>query len=260
MPEKVAELLDYAHRLAWEAGKIALRYYQTGVETHRKADATPVTVADRAAERFLREAIEGRYPGHAILGEEEGETGPEDAEWRWVLDPIDGTATFVCGSPLFGVMIGVQRRREPTIGVICAPALGEIVYAATGLGCWWNGRRCATSDVAALSDGLVLSTAAKGYERYGKAAAFRALTSRCRMFRTWGDCYGYLMVATGRAEVMLDAVLSPWDEAPLRPILNEAGGTFTDWKGVTSQFGGEGLATNGRLLDEVLRVFGEQTG
>jgi histidinol-phosphatase len=250
------EMLHFAQTLAWNAGKITQRYFQTDLKTERKTDDSPVTIADREAEKYLRAAISARYPEHAILGEEEGASGVQDAPWRWILDPIDGTKAFIHGVPIYGVMIGIEQEGEPVIGVVNVPALGEIVYAARGLGCWWNGRPCRVSQTGRLDEGLLLTTCTTRYDDYGKQAPFDRLTSSAKMVRTWGDCYGYLLVATGRAEVMLDPVMNIWDAAALLPILQEAGGTFTDWQGRATIDGGEGIGTNGLVLDEVMALIG----
>jgi histidinol-phosphatase len=253
MSETLTDLLDFANQLAWEAGKITLRHFQTGLRPDTKADDSPVTVADRESEQFMRAAIAARYPDHAILGEEYGETNP-GASHRWILDPIDGTRTFVRGVPFYGVMVGLERAGEPVLGVVNMPALGEIVYAAQGLGCRWNGRRCRVSSVSTLSESLLVSTGVTGYERHGKGEAWARLVAAAGMLRTWADCYGYLLVATGRAEVALDPVMSVWDCAALAPILEEAGGSFTDWRGGRTIWGGEGIATNDAVRDEVMRL------
>ncbi len=250
----VRELLDTAHSLAWQAGKITLRYFQSGVAVDHKADESPVTVADREAEAYLRAAILDRYPDHAILGEEAGLSGMDDAEYRWILDPIDGTKSFVRGVPLYGVMVGLLHHNQPLVGVVNMPALNEIVYAATGLGCWWNGRPCQVSSIPTLRQSLVVATVAHGYDQYGKEAGFHRLLDQAGMFRTWADCYGYLLVATGRAEVALDPIMNVWDAAALAPIMREAGGTFTDWQGQPSIEHNEGIGTNGLVLDEVLAL------
>ncbi|WP_129626167.1 inositol monophosphatase family protein [Candidatus Oscillochloris fontis] len=252
MAVEIRELLDVAHTLAWQAGKITLRYFQSGVAVDHKADESPVTIADRETESFLRSAILARYPDHAILGEEEGVSGGDDAEYRWILDPIDGTKSFVRGVPLYGVMVGVLYKNEPLVGVVNMPALNEIVYAGTGLGCWWNGRPCRVSSIPALRESLVVATVAHGYEQYGKGQAFQRLVEHAGMFRTWADCYGYLLVATGRAEVALDPIMNIWDAAALAPIMREAGGTFTDWQGRPSIEHQEGIGSNGLVLNEVL--------
>src|SRR6185369_16657547 len=176
------------------------------------------------AEQALREAIEGRYPDHAVLGEEYGETGPKGARFLWVLDPIDGTASFVRGVPLYGVMVALERDAEAVVGVVNLPALGEVVYAARGEGAHWNGRRARVSTVDRLEDALVLSTGETAMARFGRGAAYERLCAASKMQRTWGDCYGHMLVATGRAEVMLDPIMNIWDNGALLTILREAGG------------------------------------
>jgi histidinol phosphatase-like enzyme (inositol monophosphatase family) len=237
--------LEFAVDSAWAAGRITLAHFQAGVAVERKADDTPVTVADRGAERALRDRIASRYPDHAILGEEYGAAGAHE-RYRWVIDPIDGTKSFVSGVPFFGVLVGLEVDGVPTVGVCHFPALGETLAAAAGLGCWWNGRRARVSGVERLED------AALGYsdsrdlaDRMG--ADWPALAHAVRIVRGWGDCYGHCLVATGRLDVMLDAAMNPWDCCALVPILREAGGAFTDWTGVARIDGGDAYSTNGRL-------------
>lgn len=256
MADELRALLDFAHQIAWQAGKITLRHFQSELAVDQKADESPVTVADREAEAFLRAAIAARYPGHAVLGEEEGLSGDSSATYRWVLDPIDGTRSFIRGVPLYGVMVGLLREGEPVAGVVNMPALGEIVYAARSHGCWWNGRPCRASAVSTLRESLVVATVATGYEQYGKGDAFARVLAEAGIFRTWGDCYGHLLVATGRAEAALDPVMNVWDAAALFPILAEAGGTYTDWRGTPTIEGGEGLSTNGHVLSRLLTLIG----
>jgi histidinol phosphatase-like enzyme (inositol monophosphatase family) len=256
------ELMEFAIEAAWLAGKITLEYFQTPFELELKADASPVTIADRRAEHSLREAISRRYPDHAIVGEEEGETGPPNARHRWVLDPIDGTASFVRGVPLYGVLVAVERDGESIVGVVNLPALGETVYAARGEGAYWNGRRARVSNVDRLEDALVLATGEELMTRFGRGPAYARLRDGSKMQRTWGDCYGHVLVATGRADVMLDPIMNLWDNAALLPILWEAGGTFTDWSGNATHTAPEALSTNGALYERVLaeiRAVGEET-
>jgi histidinol phosphatase-like enzyme (inositol monophosphatase family) len=204
----------------------------------------------------MRELIEARYPTHSILGEEEGETRP-GATYRWILDPIDGTKTFVRGVPLYAVLVGLERDGEPVVGAVNIPVLGDLLHAAQGQGCTWNGRRARVSPIDTLGDSLLLSTDVEGMARYGRAAAYRRLAAATKMQRTWGDAYGYVLVATGRAEVMLDPIVSVWDCAALAPVLREAGGTCTDWRGVSTINGGELLGTNGLVLNQVLALLNE---
>ena len=251
--ESMRTLLDFAVEVAWRAGRVALAHYQTGVAVEAKPDLSPVTVADREAERLARELIESRFPDDGILGEEFGETRP-GARRRWILDPIDGTRSFTHGVPFFGVLLALEVEGNPVVGVIHFPALGETVWAARGEGCWWDGRRARVSDTARLEDALVLTTDVEHIDRHGRREGWDRLRTRAGLTRTWGDCYGYALVATGRAEAMLDPIVSPWDSAALRPIIEEAGGVFTDWDGQATHTSPHVVATNRALADEIRRV------
>ncbi len=254
--ESLGALRSFAAELAWQAGKLTMRYFQTQVAIDSKADASPVTVADREAERLMRELIEARYPQHSILGEEEGETRP-GATFKWILDPIDGTKTFVRGVPMYAVLVGLEREGEMVVGAVNIPPLGELLHAAQGQGCSWNGREARVSPTSSLADALLLCTDAGSMARHGRAAAYERLVAATKMQRSWGDAYGYVLVATGRAELMLDAIMSPWDCAALLPVLQEAGGSFTDWRGTPDIYANEAIATNGMLLPDVLALVQE---
>jgi histidinol-phosphatase len=256
--DELRELLDFAAGLAREAGEITLRYFRRALTPERKADGSFVTAADREAERRLRAEIGRRYPADAIIGEEEGERAGTSAR-RWIVDPIDGTFAFVHGVPFYGVLVGVEIGGAAAVGVVNLPALGETVSAARGLGCHWNGEPARVSSVASLEEALLLSTDFRACARYGFGEAAAELQRRARNLRTWGDCYGHVLVATGRAECMLDPVMNVWDCAPLLPILEEAGGTFTDWRGHATIHGGNAVATNGALFGEVMSVIGSRT-
>jgi histidinol-phosphatase len=251
------ELLEFAVDLARVAGEITLRYFRKQPETSKKSDGSYVTIADREAESYLRKRIAERFPDDGILGEEEGELQGTSGR-RWILDPIDGTFAFVHGVPLYGVLIAVEIDGELIVGVVNIPALGEIVSAAKGLGCFLNGEPARVSNTAELKDALLLSTSFSECARYGFGRAAELLQATAKVSRTWGDCYGYVLVATGRADVMLDPVMNLWDCAPLLPIMEEAGGTFTDWRGVRTAHGGNSIATNGALFDEVMSLIRQQ--
>ncbi len=253
---ELRELHDFAVELAWRAGRVTLAHFQTGVAAEAKADDSPVTVADRDAERLCREWIQRRCPDDGILGEEFGETRP-DAPRRWILDPIDGTRSFVRGVPLYGVMIALEEAGEVVLGVLHFPPLQETVSAARGLGCLWNGRRAEVSAVGRLEDALVLTTDAERLPRQQKGAAWDRLRFSGVLVRTWGDCYGHALVATGRAEAMIDPVMKPWDAAALKPIVEEAGGVYTDWVGQPTHLGGSVVSTNAALAAEVRRLLAE---
>lgn len=252
-----SELLQFAVALATRAGASALTHYQQNVNIDVKPDASPVTAADYAAERMIRQEITSRYPGDGIVGEEFG-IEREHAARRWIIDPIDGTRTFMHGVPLFGCLIALEVDGEAELGVIHFPALQESVYAARGEGCWWNGRKAAVSATARLDQALVLTTDVANISRYGMENGWRRLVEGAAMMRTWGDCYGHALVATGRAEVMIDPVMSIWDAAALKPIVEEAGGVFTDCRGNATHNGGSAVSSNQRLANEVRRILEER--
>ena len=251
--EQLKQLLDFAVDIAREAGAITRQYYQGSFTAERKADHSFVTIADREAETYLRARITEAFPDDSILGEEGGEQSGSTNR-RWILDPIDGTYSFVHGVPLYGVLVGLELEGEAVLGVVNLPALDELVYAARGLGCFWNGEPARVSATPALDEALLLSTDFEACEQYGFGPAAESLQRRVHARRTWGDAYGHMLVATGRADIMLDPVMNVWDCAPLLPILEEAGGTFTDWTGRRTIDGGNAISTNGLLFDAVMEI------
>ena len=243
MTESPGALLAAVEQVARLAGDIALGYFRSQLVVESKADGSPVTIADRNAEQAAREWIEKRFPADGILGEELGVTRP-DAPRRWVLDPIDGTKTFIRGVPLWGTLVGLCEGERVLAGAAYFPAVGEMLAAAPGEGCWWNGARCRVSSRRTLTEATVLTTDERFPNDSGQREGWVRLATKAAVSRSWGDCYGYLLVSTGRAEVMVDGILSPWDAAALMPIIEEAGGVFTDWKGTRTAFGGSAVATN----------------
>ena len=247
------DLLDVAMDAAYLAGRHTLAHFNTGVAVDTKDDNTPVTVADREAEQILRRRIAASFPDHAILGEEAGATGQQtDAPYRWILDPIDGTKSFIAGVPLYGTLVGVEVAGRPAVGVIYLPALGDMIAAADGLGCQWNGRPCRVSDTKTFADAVVVTSSILRCQARGPF--FDDLAMRTRLQRTWGDAFGYALVATGRADIMLDPAMHPWDCAPMLPILREAGGRFADWQGNETIHGPDAFATNPALFDPLLSL------
>jgi histidinol-phosphatase len=244
--------LDFATQTAYEAGRLTLGYFGTGAaRPELKADDTPVTVADREAEKLIRGRIEARYPKHAILGEEYGETTGSDH--RWILDPIDGTKSFVRGVPLNGVQIGLEIDGVCEVGAAYFPAIDEMVCAATGEGCYLNGRRTKVS-TRSLAQGIASFTDAASFGEHGRGAAWERVLSTAGSTRGWSDAYGHALVATGRAELMLDPIMNPWDCGPFPPILREAGGFFGDWSGNETIYANEAMSTTSTLLPEVMRL------
>lgn len=246
---ELSDLLDIARRAAIVAGDVIMPLYNAGVAVELKSDRTPVTLADRNAELAIREFLERECPTHGIIGEEFEEKAG-DGRHRWVLDPIDGTKSFIHHVPLFGTLVALERDGVPVVGVIACHAVGETVSAAKGLGTTLNGEPCRVSSVASLDDATVTMTSVSRMLR-GRAEGLARLSSECALARAWGDCYGYLMVATGRADVMLDPVMNIWDAAALYPVITEAGGGFSQWDG-TAGVGDSVVATNGLLHDAVL--------
>lgn len=251
--------LGVAVEAARKAGRVTLEYFRrSDLAVERKSDGTPVTIADRLAEELLRGEIERVFPEDAIRGEEWPDR-PGDSGFQWYLDPIDGTKSFVHGVPLYGTLVGVEYGGRCVLGVVVLPALGEYIYAARGQGAWHvcgesSPCRARVSEVGRLDDSLFCFTSVSEFHKRGREAGFELLRSGCRLARGWGDCYGYVLVATGRAEVMVDPVLSVWDMAALPAILEEAGGTFTDWQGNATIHGGDGVGTNGKVFEQVMAV------
>lgn len=250
---ELQKLLDFSVMLARGAGDITLKYFRKQPETSTKSDGSYVTIADREAESYLRRQIAEMFPDDGILGEEEDELTGRSGR-RWILDPIDGTYTFVHGVPFYGVLIALEIEGEMNIGVVNIPALGEIVSAATGCGCYLNGEPTRVSTTTKLDEALLLCTDFVAADKHGFAAPIERIQRSVKNSRTWGDCYGYVLVATGRADVMLDPVMNLWDCAPFLPIMEEAGGTFTDWRGVRTVAAGNSIATNGLLFEEVMKI------
>ncbi len=248
------EYLDTAIALATDAGAFVLSHYQRGIDVELKADRSPVTAADVGAERLIRAGLAARYPSHAIVGEELG-ADAGGASHRWFVDPIDGTRSFVHGVPLFGVLLGLEIDGEMVVGVCHLPGVGETLAAARGLGCTWNGRPRGSRRRPRLSRRR-WSTPTAGISSSASGQRWTALQAATGLQRGWGDCYGHCLVATGRADVMLDPVMNPWDVAALVPILQESGGRISDWTGAVRVDGGDAVSTNGHLHDAVLDALG----
>lgn len=242
-------LLEVACEAAWAAGRQTLAWFNTRIAVEWKADRSPVTVADREAERTLRRIIHHYFPQHAILGEEYGEQ-PGNEPIRWILDPIDGTRSFARGIPLYGVQIGVEVLGEAVVGVIYLPVLDELLSARQGGGCQLNGRPCRVSKVQTLDQALLIAHDQHLIQQ--RWEGFSALSSEMQLVRNWGDCYSFAQVITGKAEIVLEPRMSSWDNAPLLTLLEEAGGCFTDWQGRRTIHGGEALASNGVLHSLIL--------
>lgn len=247
-------LMAFAVRTAEQAGEITLRHFGN-VATERKGDGSEVTAADRESEEFIRGEIAAAFPDDGILGEE-GSAVASCSGRRWIIDPIDATRSFASGVPFFGVLIALEVDGKPLLGCCHLPALRETVVAATGAGAWWNGVSAKVSETDELRDARVMTSGLEYWRDWATPegrAGWDSLVGKSRFARTWGDCVGYLLVATGRAEIMADpAVGAPWDYLPMVPIIAEAGGRFSSLGGGPVAAWTTALATNGRVHGDAI--------
>lgn len=236
-----ARYLPDAREIALAGGARTLEYFRSNLTVERKDDTSPVTVADRETEQLLRREIQRRFPDHAVVGEEFGGSLGNN-EWEWIVDPIDGTKSFIRGVPLYTTLIALVHRGRPVLGVIYAPATGEMVSAALGTGTTdENGAVVSVSTCSRVTDAWFVTTDPHDFASR-KPELFRILNDRCAAARTWADAYGYLLLARGAVDLMIDPIMSPWDIAPLSVIVRESGGTFTDLTGARNDLGDSALA------------------
>jgi histidinol phosphatase-like enzyme (inositol monophosphatase family) len=239
--------------LAEKSGEFIRPYFgnhELKIET--KADESPVTIADRGAEKLMRELIEQRFPDHGVIGEEYG-SDRADAEWVWVLDPIDGTKSFMTACPLFGTLIALLHRGEPVLGVIHQPVLGQLMIG-DGRETTLNGKTVRIRETDTLEKATLLTSDTLNLPRYQNGPACDRLVSRVKLYRTWGDCYGYLLFAAGWADIVLDPIMNPWDIAALVPIVRGAGGVITDWRGADPVKADSIVAAGPKLHAETIRI------
>ncbi len=266
LPPTLVQAMDgrvaFALSLAVAASRETLKFFRTSdFQVERKSDRSPVTLADKQTEQLIRSMVEKAFPNDAILGEEFGSVAGQ-SEFEWIIDPIDGTKSFISGVPLYSTLVAMTVRGEPTIGVIAIPALGELIIAAKGLGAWYgqagsqsSGNQLVQTFVSKqsrLEDGLMVTSQVDNFERRNADSAYRELEGLAYVSRTWGDGYGYLLVATGRAEVMVDPIVNPWDVAAVAPVIQEAGGKFSTWSGEYDIRVSHCVGSNGRVHDQVL--------
>ncbi len=250
----IKELRDAAIEVADIGGRHTLNYFKKTVDVISKEDDSPVTIADRETEQILRKEIQKRFPDHGIIGEEYGRTN-QDSNIQWVLDPIDGTKSFIHGVPFYTTLVGIMIDNEPVVGVIHAPALDELCAAAIGYGATLNGTPCRVRNTQNLEDATLLVTEIRRFQECGLEPQFQELMAKTKLHRTWGDAYGHMMVAAGRADIMFDPVLNIWDVAALLPVLKESGGIFSDINGEETIHSGNGFSTNKALYPQVKAIF-----
>jgi len=267
LPPTLVNALDgrvaFALSLASTASRETLKFFRTSeFQVERKSDRSPVTRADKQAEQVVREMVAKAFPSDAILGEEFGSVAGQ-SEFEWIIDPIDGTKSFISGVPLYSTLVGMTVAGEPVIGVISIPALGELIIASKGLGAWYGQstsiqqteiplKRAYVSKQSRLADGLMVTSQVDNFSRRKAESAYRELEAEAYVSRTWGDGYGYLLVATGRAEAMVDPIVNPWDVAAVAPVIEEAGGRFSSWRGDFDIRAGHCLGSNGLVHEQVL--------
>lgn len=246
------ELKNFAKELANASGSLIKKYWRTNVNIETKPDESPVTIVDKKSEELMREMIMKNYPAHGILGEEFGEHNP-DAEYKWILDPIDGTKSFICGTVTFGTLIALQKNHLPIIGVINQPILNEFLIGdneTTEL----NGNKVLVRKCDDISKAVLLTTDHINIEKYQNIKKFDDLTHKVKLYRQWGDCYGYYLVATGFADIMIDPIMSIWDMMALIPIIRGAGGIITDYHGNNPIHGTSIIATGGVIHQQIVNL------
>ena len=252
------QYLHFAIETARHAGQLTLKYFQGEFQAETKADNTPVTNADREAEGYIRRQISERFPDHEILGEEFGTTHPAaTASFRWLIDPIDGTRSFIRGVPLYGVLLGLEVEGSSAVGVAYFPALDEIIWASSGQGSFWNGKRCHVSTQNRLEKALVTHFDTGAFAKHGKQAAWDRLVRATGYRAGWCDAYGYLLTATGRADITIDPQMAAWDCGPFPVVLSEAGGYFGDWQGHVTAYASATFAANHQLAPQVIEILNQ---
>lgn len=247
------QLLDFAIATAKTAGEITLEYFGNRPEVELKPDQTPVTIADKACEERIIKSIQKDYPDDAILGEEFGETSGK-SEFKWIIDPIDGTKSFIRGIPMYATLIGLEKAGECVLGVVYAPAMNELVHATKGGGCFANGKRIFASEIDQLDEALMLYGGFNIFKQRGMLELFLELTRRTWIQRGYADYFGHILLAKGCAELMVEPAIAPWDIAAIKVIVEEAGGKLTDFDGNPTIYSDTAISTNGRIHEELLDV------
>ena len=247
-----SEYKEFIKHLASISGKIIRNYFRADINIDSKADDSPVTIADRKAEEVMREEIMKKYPEHGIIGEEFGNYN-ESAEFKWTLDPIDGTKSFICGALSFGTLIALLKNGKPVLGAINQPVLNELLIGDNNTA-EINGIKTKLKECNNLSKSVLLTTDHLNIDRYQNRNNFEELIKKVKLYRNWGDCYGYYLVATGFADIMIDPIMSVWDSLPLIPIIKGAGGIITDYQGNAPVGGSSIIAASEGVHNEVINI------
>ena len=247
-----SEFREFINHLANISGEIIRNYFRADINIDSKADNSPVTIADRKAEEVMREEIMKKYPEHGIIGEEFGNYN-ESAEFKWTLDPIDGTKSFICGALSFGTLIALLKNGKPVLGAINQPVLNELLIGDNNTA-EINGIKTKLRECNNLSKSVLLTTDHLNIDRYQNRNNFEELIKKVKLYRNWGDCYGYYLVATGFADIMIDPIMSVWDSLPLIPIIKGAGGIITDYQGNAPVGGSSIIAASEGVHNEAINI------
>lgn len=246
------EFADFIKILARESGKIIKEYFRQPISISTKSDESPVTIADKKAEEVMRELIQKNFPNHGILGEEFGIDNP-DAEYKWILDPIDGTKSFICGALTFGTLIALTKNGNPILGAFHQPVLSEFLIGDNSIA-ELNGKKVNVRNCERIEDAVLLTTDHLNVHRYQNGEKFETLIRKVKLYRNWGDCYGYYLLATGFADIMIDPIMSKWDLTALIPIINGAGGKISDFHGNDASSGTSIIASSKSLHEDLIRM------
>ena len=244
---------------AQQAGDFALQYFDQGIAVEWKPDHSPVTMADRGSEDLIRKILLGAFPNDGFLGEERGAT-PGASGYRWIIDPIDGTRSFVRGIPIWATMIGLEHKGELIAGVVRVPAMKQVFHALRGAGAFRDERRIQVSNIATLDKSHLYYSSIRYFQRAGREAQFLDMVRQTERQRGFGDFYGFMMIAQGSGEIMIEHGVHSWDLAAIVPIIEEAGGKLTTWDGVLDIDKPDVLATNGLMHEAALKIIQKAHG
>jgi histidinol-phosphatase len=242
----------FAKHLADISADVIGSYFRTDIKIDSKKDNSPVTIADKNAEDLMRKEIMNAFPDHGIIGEEFGNFN-EDAEYKWILDPIDGTKSFICGAVTFGTLIALLKNGEPILGVINQPILNEFLIG-DNFSAKLNGKEVKVRNCENIKDAVLLTTDHLNVKKYHNIEKFNSLIEKVKLYRNWGDCYGYYLLATGYADIMIDPIMNLWDLAALIPIVKGAGGIITDFNGGDALKGNSIIASSPGLHSDVVKL------
>lgn len=246
------EITPFFKLLANSSSQIIKPYFRSEFMVETKPDFSPVTIADKLAEEKMRELIRKEFPSHGIIGEEFGKEN-EDAEYVWILDPIDGTKSFISGALSFGTLISLLKNNRPIFGVINHPILNEFLIGDNKVALL-NDKKVSVRVCENLNDATLLTTDHLNINQYQNQFGFENLINKVKLYRNWGDCYGYYLLSTGFADIMIDPIMSVWDSMALIPVINGAGGKITDYQGNDAAIGNSIVASNPKIHDEIISI------